>query len=340
MAQVQIVNGETLGWENAFRPVRGPNVQVNKRTGVVQYRRGEYWVNSALRKDEWEVLDDAVVEAAGPRTDVFERIPKIQHTSIGVLTHQYNTVSQMTAAQVSMTGQEPGETDSAEFNLNGVPLPVIFKQVNYGERQLQASRLIGSGIDVTNITQSTRVVSEQLANMLFNGRSAINFNGATIYGLTTQPNRNTGTASGDFGTISNIQPTILAMMTALAGDNYHGPFEVDIAATQYIEALSTYSDGSGQTAVDRILTIPAITAVNSNDQLAAGSLVLRETGRHILEWAQVQLGGQTVNGMEIALIEWMSGDGMVHHFKLMAVGAPIVKADFETQSGIANYTGA
>lgn len=341
MPQVQVVQSNTLGWENACRPIQGPNVRVHKRTGFIQYLRPNgIWVNSSLRKDEWEVLDDAVVEAAGPRTEVFERIPKFNHVSIGVLTHQYNTVSQLSEAQVTMTGRAAGETDLADFNLNGVPLPVIFKQVDYGERLLQSSRLIGAGIDVTNITEATRVVVEELANMLYNGRAAINFNGSTIYGLTTQTNINTGTASGDFGTLSNIYPTVLAMLQALDADNYHGPFELDIASSQYLDAMNVYSDGSGQTAIARILTIPSIQAVNSNDQIAAGGLVLREVGRHILEWSQVRMGGQIVNGMEIALVEWMSGDGMVHHFKLMAVGAPIVKADYESQSGIAYYTGA
>ena len=217
---VQIVQVHTLGWRNARRPVVGPGVRVNKRTNDIQYLYNGIWINSSLRKDEWEILDDAIAEAAGPRTDIFERIPKVEHTSIGVLTHQYSTVSQMTEAQVTMTGQEPGETDLTQFNLNGVPMPVIFKQVNYGERLLQAGRLEGgSPIDRTQISQATRVVSEQLANMLTNGRSAINFNGATIYGLTTQPNRNTGSASGDWGTISNIYSTVLAMISSLDADN-------------------------------------------------------------------------------------------------------------------------
>ena len=340
-AQIMMSDQPELGWGNARRPIEGPGVQVNKRTGTIQYRSNNgIWVNSVLRKDEWEALDEAVVETAGPRTDVFERIPKVEHTSIGVMEHQYNTISQHDAAQVSMTGETPGQTDLTDYNLKGVPLPVIYKQINYGERTLQASRLKGSGLDVTQVTQATRVVSEELANMLYNGKATVNFNGSTVLGLTTETNRNTGSASGDFGTISNIYPTVLAMLKALDADNYHGPFEVDIASTQYLECLNRYSDGSGQTALDAILQIPGIQAVNSNDQLAAGSLILREIGRDILEWAQIRMGGQTVNGLEISLVEWMSGDGFTHHFKVMAIGAPVVKSDYGTQSGIAHFTGA
>lgn len=365
--QATVVSSETLGWGYAHRPPVGHRMRLNRRTGEVQtnisrdtkprwvtnenisidpmtqrirFKQNGIWVNSALRKDEWEKLDDVIVETAGPRTAVFENIPKADHDSIGVLTHQYNTVSQVTEADVTMTGRSAGTTDAADFNLNGVPLPVIFKEINYGERYLQSSRLEGgSGIDVTQITEATRVVVEKMADLLYNGTTAINLNGDVIYGLTTHPNINTGSASGDFGTISNIYPTILAMISAETADNYHGPFEVDISATQYIEATDVYT-ATGETAIQRILNHPSITAVNPNDQIAAGGLILRETGAHILEWAQVRMGGQTVNGLEISLVEWMSGDGMVHHFKVMAVGAPIVKSDYATQSGIAYYTGA
>ena len=339
-ADIQTINKNSVNnFKNAFRPTNNRQTRINKQ-GDVQFNRNGLWVNSALRKDEWEELDDVVVEAAGPRTAILSRIPTKTFDSMGVLLAQWNVSSQMTAADVSLSGRSVGQRDRVDYNINGVPLPIIYKDFEIGERELLASRAFGGGIDSTTAFEASRVVVEKMVDMLYNGEATVNLNGNTILGLTTHGNRNTGTAAGDFGTITNIETTIIAMIGALAGDSYHGPHEVDIATTQYIETLARYTDGSGQRAIDTIMEIPSIDAVNPSDQLAAGSLVMRQTTRNVLEWAQVNIGGETVNGIQVALTEWISGDGLTHHFKVMAIGAPLVKADYATQSGIAHYTGA
>ena len=138
--------------------------------------------------------------------------------------------------------------------------------------------------------------------------------------------------------LTPAQPTLLAMINAAAADNYHGPFELDIATTQYNECLAHYTDGSGQMALDRILQLPQISAVNPSDQLAAGSLVLRGISRETVEWAQINLTGEPA--LSIVVMEWASGDGMAHNFKVMAIGAPRVKADYNGNSAVVHYTGA
>jgi len=333
-----IEDKEFDGFKSAYRPRKDGSTLVNKRTGEVAFlRNGKVVANSALRKDEWEELDEIVVEAAGPLTTMLADLPKKTHESIGVLAAQYNTQSQMTAADVSMTGRSRGQMDAVDYNLVTVPLPVIYKEVELGERELVASRQLGSGLDTASVFEATRVVVERLADMLYNGFSSISFNGATIYGLTTHPNINTGTG-GDWGTISNIHPNVVSMIAASVADNYRGPWTLDVATTQYTQMLARYTDGSSSTAFDEVLNIPGIDSIVQSDQLTAGGAVLRQNGRNVVEWQQVNLGGQDVNGIQIALLEWMSGDGMVHHMKIMAIASPIVKADYESQSGITYFT--
>lgn len=326
------------GFRSAYRPRKDGSTLINKKTGAVAYKQpGGVLINSSLRDSEWEELDEIVVEAAGPLTEMLADLPKKTHESIGVLVGQYNTQSQLTAADVSMTGRSRGQMDAVDYNLVSVPIPVVYKEVEMGERELIASRRLGSGLDTASVFEATRVVVEQLADMLYNGFAAISFNGATIYGLTTHPNRNTGTGA-DWGTISNIHPNVVSMIAASVADNYRGPWTLDVATTQYTQMLARYTDGSSSTAFDEVLKIPGIDAIVQSDQLTAGSAVLRQNGRNVVEWQQVNLGGQDVNGVQIALLEWMSGDGMVHHMKVMAVASPIVKADYESQSGINHFT--
>ena len=76
------------------------------------------------------------------------------------------------------------------------------------------------------------------------------------------------TADGDFGTISNILPTFLDMVSALQGDNYYGPYEAWVSTTQYVEMMDVYTDGSGQSALDRVVSaIPQLRAVHHGDYL-------------------------------------------------------------------------
>lgn len=326
------------GFRSAYRPRKDGTTLINKRTGAVSYKRGNILVHSALRKDEWQELDEIVVEAAGQGTTMLADLPKKTHESIGVLVAQYNTQSQLTEADVTMTGRSRGQMDAVDYNLVSVPIPVVFKEIELGERELVSSRRLGSGLDTASVFEATRVVVEKLADMLYNGFTSISFNGATIYGLSNHPNLNSVSGS-DWGTISNIHPNVVAMIGASLADNYRGPWTLDVATTQYGQMLARYTDGSSNNAFDELLKIPNLDSIVQADQLTDGSAILRQNGRNVLEWQQVNLGGQNVNGIQIALLEWMSGDGMVHHMKVMAIASPIVKADYETQSGITEITG-
>lgn len=295
-------------------------------------------VNSLLRKDEWEELDAAVVQAAQQRLvgvqDLIEAGLVKQLGGIGTLASQWNEASAMTAADINLTGSG-GSGDRVDFNLSGVPVPVIFKDYSIDTRSLAASRRLGDGLDVSNAFAASRVVAEGLENMLFNGASGVKLNGDTVYGYTTHPNRNTDTAAnyggGDWGTITNIMPTILGMISAANADGYYGPFGVYAYLTQYNQALATYTDGSGQTAVDRMLRLPQINFVKPSDWLDAGEVVLVQMTPDVVDVAIAQ---------EITNLEWMSGDGLLGHFKVMSVAVPRIKADYSGNSGIVHATSA
>lgn len=337
---LEITSSESMNFRNAFVFSKGPGTLVNKKTGEVAFRRSNgTLVHSALKKDEWEKLSNTVVEAAGPGTEMLADLPKETFENAGVLAAQYNTVSQLTEASVSMSGRSRSQQDAVDFNLVTTPLPVVHKEVEMGERQLLASRMSGSGgLDIHSVFEATRIVVEKLADMFYNGFAAINFNGATIYGLTTHPDRNTGTGS-DWGTVTNIHPDVVSMIAASVADHYNGPWTLDVASTQYTQMLARYTDGSGGTAIEEVLKIPGLDAVVKSDQLADGSATLRQNSRNVVEWNQVNLGGQDINGIQIALVEWMSGDGMTHHMKVMAIAVPVIKSDYPGQSGVVHFTG-
>lgn len=318
------------------RPLR-----VNKRTGevLVKTERG-IMVNSQLTREEWRQLDTVIQPAAKTRLravgDLKARGLTRNLPSLGILTAQYSKGGELTAANVTMTGQGISERDRLDFKLGGVPVPIIFKEFIIPKRQLEASRLTGQPLDTATAAAAVRVVAEQAETLLLNGNASIVFDGNTIYGYTTAPNRNTDTAAnyggGDWGTISNVVPTIAGMISAAQGDYMFGPYMVYVATTQYNQgALSFYSDGSGQTPLDRIKMLPNILGVEAVDNLAAGTVLLVQMSEDVVVWAE---------HMDITVLEWMSGDGMVAFFKVMMVATPVVRDDYNSRSGIVHATSA
>lgn len=329
---VQILDAKSVGQQGS-RPI------INEKTGQVQIvtSRG-LTINSALRKYEWEELDAAIVAAAVAPLNMTQRFINSGLVrplgGLGTLVAQYNKVSETSGANTSISGTGSGQKDLVDYDIAGVPVPVIFKEFEINQRYLDSSRLLGNGVDVTNAAAAARVVGEKIENMLIAGDTSINLNGSTIYGITTHPNRNTGSATGDWGTISNIVSTVASMTSALKADNYRGPYGLFISDTQYDQAAqSFYTDGSGQSALDRILRLPNIQFVDSSAWLTDGDAVLVNLSRDVVELAYVPQYFPATN------LEWMSGDGMSNMFKVMAVFAPIVKSDYAGRSGICHVTG-
>jgi uncharacterized linocin/CFP29 family protein len=314
------------------RPLR-----VNKNTGAVQVQteRG-LLVNSMLRKDEWQALDAEIQQAAKIRLNgvahLRERGLVKPLGSLGILTSQWSQGSEMDAANVDMTGQGNKGADRQEFLLKGAPVPVVYKDFSIPSRQLEASRLMGSPLDTANAMTAARVVAEKLEDLLFNGSSATIFDGNTLYGYTTEANVNTGSASGDWGTISNVASTVTSMIAAANGDRYFGPFAVYASTTQYTQAATSfYTDGSGESAMNRVMRIPEVTGFYPSDVLTDGTVVLVQMTSDVVDWAE---------HMGITVVEWMSNDGMIGFFKVMAVATPRVKSDYSGKSGIVVFTGA
>lgn len=306
-------------------------IRVHK-SGLVQYRKdGGLWANSLLRKDEWEELDEAVVEAAGPRTERIMQLPQRSLGGIGTLISQWNRSTQMSPARVSISGRGTGERDRVEYLLSSVPVPVIWKEFEIGLRELEASRRLGDGLDVTGAYEASRVVAEKEVSMYYLGETSVNLNGNSIPGITTEANVNTGTADGDFGDISFIHSTLIGMIQDAHADFYFGPYVVEVATAQYLEMLARYSDGSGMNALQSVLEIPDIEAVYPSDQMTAGTLALVQNTPNVADWAEA---------MPITLVEWETGDGMTLEFRVMAIATPRVKSDAEGRSGIVYYTGA
>lgn len=291
--------------------------------------------NGLLRTDEWREIDQAVVAVAKQALvgiadlRAFNLIHPLG--GLGTLISAYERASDMSAANVDMNGATVGIEDASTYDIAGVPIPIVHKDFRIGIRELEASRRMGNAVDTTNATIAAQKVAEGLESILFNG-STVKSGGYALYGYTTHPSRNTGSADGDFGTISNIYTTVNKMVAAARNDGYGGPYVLYVPNDQYAEMLAMYTDGSGQTALRRCVeNIPGLNAVKNAATLTSGTLVLVSMQRNVVDLALAQ---------DVVPVQWDDLGGMMTRFKVMAAMAPRIKSDAAGHSGIVHYTGA
>ena len=293
--------------------------------------------NAFLFKAEWEELDKAVVQMGKIRLNAYADLVGAGLTRTSTLAAYYSkwkVGSERTAAQVTMDFQTPTDYDRTDRKSYGVPIPLISARYSFGRRELMTARATGQSIDTFEAGEASAAVAEKAEDIIINGDTSVVVSGSSIPGYRTLTARDTGTAAsyggGDFATISNITPTFLGMIAALAAKRYYGPFKCYIHSTQYHQMLAWYTDGSGQTALDRVLQLPQIQSIEPNDLMTtAGDLLM------------VQMSSNVVD-LEIALTmenrRWEAPDGSAMFFVVMMSAVPRLKTDYDGNAGIAHAT--
>jgi uncharacterized linocin/CFP29 family protein len=302
----------------------------------------ELRVASTLRKDEWKVFDEALVEEVHLRlrgvADLYGAgLTKSISGGLGKTVYEYEKMSDMTPAIVSMDGNVRSDNDRVDFSRAGIPLPITHKDFNLNLRTLQASRSGGEGLDTVQLRVCGRLIAEKLEDMLFNGSTKI-YQGLPIYGYTTFPQRNK-LAFGTGGAWSSGSKTgeqklndVLAMIAAANADRMYGPFVLYIPATDAVALNQDFKTASDKSVLSRLLEIPELSSIRTSDVLAADNLLL------------VQMTADNVQllvGEPLQNIQWDINGGFTIAFKSFTIQVPLIRADAAGRSGIVhmNVTG-
>ncbi len=291
--------------------------------------------NDTLRKDEWKQYDTAIIEVARKRligvADLLSRGLRYPiANALGVTRVEWETQSDMTPAEITMSGISLAQNDRIEFSLTGLPLPIIHKDFNINIRALEASRKTGQPLDTAQAQLAGRLVAEQIETMLFTGATVLGSNNL-IYGYTTATNRNTGsvTASWVTATGSQIVADTLAMIQKAVDDNMYGPYVMYVPAAVFTHMGDDYKAESDKTIMQRVKEIPGIEDIRPSKDLSGTNIIL------------VQMTGDVVDmidGLQPTTVQWDSHGGMVQHFKVLAIMIPRIRSDYATQSGIVHYS--
>lgn len=294
--------------------------------------------NATLRRDEWRDIDTAVLQANRSRligiADIKAR-GLVHNISQGLYTTvmEYEKISKMGRAKVSMDGEREPTEDRVLYSTHYFPLPIIHQDFSINERVLGASRMRQSKLDTTQAEESGRTVAEEQEIILFQGSSAFAYGGGTIYGYIDHPNRQTGSITAAWGA-SGADPVqdVINMKQALIAKGFYGPFCVYIP-TAYETALdANYVTGAGAvniTVRERILKIGNVEAVKVADYLATGNVVMAQMTSNVV---------RMITGMPLQTRQWTVGSGMRHHFKVLTIDVPQIRADKNDNCGVAHYS--
>lgn len=201
-------------------------------------QRGEFIVNeSALEYEEWKTLSDAVIETRDQQLNLISDLRGAGLTepeNLASLVSRWQTIGSISEeANIGLgIGEPKSDEESPGYGMDGVPLPVMYKDWRIDRRFLMASRQgPGGALDTTVARQITRALSNTAENAMLNGwmRPVDNYE---MYGFLNHPDRNqvtgnswhndSGDASGSDGDSGDIRHDLLNGVEALENDEYDG----------------------------------------------------------------------------------------------------------------------
>lgn len=303
--------------------------------------------NDVLRHEEWKHFDEVLVE------EYLKRIVGVADlqgagltrpvvNSLGKTEFDYELVTYMDDAQVSISGLTQTDNDRQEFAQGQIPLPMTHKDFWLDLRTLTASRERGEPLDTVQVRTAGRVIAEAAETLLFQGGGAFGAALKKIYGYTTFPSRYTSAygTGGDWTpanfatkTPANILADVITMKQTLINHRHYGPYwlyvstdcettlDQDYAVGTPAQGLTTVS----KTIKDRILMIGGVEKVQVSDFLPAATVVLVQADMNTVAWVQ---------GETLQTIQWDADGGFKINFKAFQIGVPLIRADIQGRAGI------
>ena len=299
------------------------------------YRAIPIQTNATLRRDEWKLLDDAVLGISENRLGgVQDLITAGLVYNIGsgmnstVL--EWHDVSDALTAELTMDGVTRAPGDRPVYTTNYLPLPIIHADYEINARVLAASRNMGNPLDTTLAERAARKVNEKLENMLFTDIEYA-FGGGTIYSYLNHPDINAVTLAQNWDasgkTAAEILADVIAMKAASIAKFHFGPWQMYIP-TAYETVMDEDYDTAGtstQTIRERIMRIDGINGIKVVDTLTANTVVMVQMTSDVV---------RLVRGMGLQNVEWQTEGKMITKYKVMTIQVPQIRSDQEGNGGV------
>ena len=290
--------------------------------------------SATLRKDEWVAFDEALVEEGIIRLRGIADLIAAGLTipvanAMGKTMLEYEKVTDMLPAGVSLSGVPRTEDDRIEFESDSIPLPITHKDFDLNLRTLVASRTRGEALDTTQARVAGRLVAERQEQMLFQGGPT--FAGKAIYGYTNHPDRNqvAFVTNGAWNLVAktgaNILEDVLLCIAAAEADRYFGPYWLYVPSNFSLKLEEDFKANSDRTIRQRLLEIDRLDSIKTVDQLPASNVILVQATRDVTA---------LVTGEPLQSVQWDIEGGFILKFKAFMIQVPLIRSDAQNRSGV------
>jgi uncharacterized linocin/CFP29 family protein len=293
---------------------------------------------AVLRRDEWVFFDaemnsEVRTRLAGIADLVSAGLTRQLPNAMGRTVVSWQMGGDLDDAIVSMDGMARSENDRIDWSQGYLPVPIIHKDFFFSLRDLAASRNGGEPLDTTHLRAAARKVAEMTEHMYFRGGKV--FGGLPIYGLTTHPNRITASFGSSqhwthaSKTGEGIYADVRTMIDAAVATGMTGPFRIYVAGNQAGKLDDDYKASGTITTRQRLLQIEGLQAIRTVDKLPAGSVVLVQMTRDVVD---------LIDGEPFQTVQWEVGGGMGVNFKAFAIQIPRVRVGEGTAKGVVHMS--
>ena len=296
--------------------------------------------STTLRKDEWELIDSAVVRATADRRKAWNAIQAVSSYNVDGMSVYGLTREAMTDpgfATVDMDGLGNDINDTPVFTPDVLPLPITHAGFWLSSRRLAESRRGGMALDTNMAETAGRRVAETIEKMTIGETdlssivigSSSTYTNRGIYGFMTHPDliTRTGLTAVASDTAAGVKDDVLNMRGDAYGQKFYGPYTL-YYSTHYDEIMDddywvyTTSGGAAPTRTlrQRLMQIDGINAVERLDFMTtAQTLLLVQMTPDVV---------RAVSGMSIRTLQWESQGGLRINFKVMAIQVPDIRSSY------------
>lgn len=313
-----------------------------------------YVTNAAtLRKNDWIEMDKRILRAARQRLRAAQDLEDASSyegfNALGRMTLEYQAMSDPGEAVVDMLATTDARTDTPQFIIRSLPLPITHSDFGYADRELMVSRNSDTPLDMVMSEASARRVGESVEDQVIGNVTGVTYGTqtagpgthtgtSTVYGYLNFPQRLT---KSNFTTPTSTNgPTtyseVLAALNQLFAQFFYGPFILYHSTdwSQYMDSPFSTAGGNhpGETLRTMLMKIPDIKDVRRLDRL---------TSTYTLIFVQMTSEvAEMVNGSDIITVQWQEKGGLELRFKVMAIKVPRLRSDYNSRTGILHGTTA
>jgi AraC-like DNA-binding protein len=247
--------------------------------------------------------------------------------------------------EISMDGRAKSNDDEAVLEIFGTPVTICHVDYEISARQQQQSQNFGEDIETRKARQAGRILreTEEFQTLDGWGPTVEDARGNTLqmYGMRDSNVSITGSATGDWGTPSNVLDTIddiLNQLETQTADNNRGPMPEEQGMWLWyhpnqrsdLRAADPRGDGN-MSLMSRIERDYPYIEMQANGALDDGELVAM---------VQDQRFGEVLNAQAPTNLSEEVDFGFATKYKALSARVPFFKKTYDGVKGITYYTGA